>query len=1121
MSEVGQSTEDRANAILDAWLQFIQLEDFSSSQVNDIKSKDVTISNDNIVIGRQLFLELQKAHNVKKIGQAIPWVLSFPQIFTVEYGKKKFCPLFSLDVTAILTGNYQADGWNIDELELSEAGSNLVTFLGIEEDRAENMVTKDGLKDFLEAILDTPIISFEDWMNTVSISKYRGNREYQVDRQPYFFKQQGSNFSRHLKQDIRNIRNTRLGDRNWLRPGQPAYEYLFGRPKLEKYEISYLGAFPTKYSPAASQVKALKHAQTEPVTVVQGPPGSGKTTLILHLIAQQVVSRALSIIENKTDVNNLTVVSSTNGKAVENVIERLSKDLPECFFYLSGGSKDAVESRDGAVEQLRKAIAYLQENTYDRAFQGTLAQQIRQIKAKLTAQENQYLNIQQQLKLDESRCPQLVQRLQQLNERFTQIHTQKHQLEQQVSNLKHFENLPQNLYKRIQVHLSSAKMQLSDEVRSRWTSFFGKSEQQIIADVVDRCQDDIGDTIGTPFEISLPTSRVEIDRQLKRVEEGLFRLGELRDFQYRLHQLDQESGDIRREWGEKKKQLADAESRLKNVPESFYGTFHIFFHADHVQLFELCRQFLEQETLRNKDRVSAALHLYQGILPGEPTKAKTIRHMEDDLNRHLQSISLMFPVVTSTLLSVKNMVPWLTECIDRVIIDEAGMITIHQPFPLLVRSRKATIVGDPFQIQPIVNQGETTLVRYYTEFFENNAALTSEDVQRYSPDEIKTATTYHRAAGASGNNDDIGQGIRLLEHYRCHPDIISFCDDIIRYGLTPNTAREPSLVGPNLLAYHVEGKMNVKVNQEEIEAVKKVVEHLIDHGYSAQDIGVISAFRAQADKLREVLSAQSPGLDKDAIGTVHTFQGSERRVIVLSTKACRERDNIAWFDRSPNLLNVAVSRAKELFILVGNLHLLESKGTHTRKLVEHIRQHGVILEYKLPTQFSQEYTASESTDIIYDCDHLEVLEDALIKAKKLYIVVPKISGPAARQFINSAKSALERGVKITVKYGRARRSSGHSEDSQTQEEKALSSLFASHTGARLLQQTDEGTNERILVCDDKFAVVGSWNWLSHVYAAACQKQALTPEVQICKEISFYTCDPSSVQSIKESIIVPE
>jgi superfamily I DNA and/or RNA helicase len=52
-------------------------------------------------------------------------------------------------------------------------------------------------------------------------------------------------------------------------------------------------------------------------------------------------------------------------------------------------------------------------------------------------------------------------------------------------------------------------------------------------------------------------------------------------------------------------------------------------------------------------------------------------------------------------------------------------------------------------------------------------------------------------------------------------------------------------------------------------------------------------------------------------------------------------DSLWFIDRRPNLLNVAVSRARELFILVGNLDLL-LKGNYTKQLVEYIKQFGEI-----------------------------------------------------------------------------------------------------------------------------------------------------------------------------------
>ena len=76
--------------------------------------------------------------------------------------------------------------------------------------------------------------------------------------------------------------------------------------------------------------------------------------------------------------------------------------------------------------------------------------------------------------------------------------------------------------------------------------------------------------------------------------------------------------------------------------------------------------------------------------------------MAENLDEHIKYLSLIFPVITVTLLSVRNMLPWTKRCVDRTIVDEAGMIPLHQTFPLLVRSRKAIIVGDLLQIEPVI-----------------------------------------------------------------------------------------------------------------------------------------------------------------------------------------------------------------------------------------------------------------------------------------------------------------------------------------------------------------------------------------------------------------------------------
>jgi AAA domain len=1107
------SNANKVDAILDAWLQFIRLEDLSNAKVSqeEAEYRNIKIKGNTLQIEENLFSEYNKKNTLRIQEQVNKiWMLSFPQISVVEEGKSKLCPLFGLDVTSILQGSYQPEGWDIENFEIAEAGENLSDFLGFDDGQLEQLNINDGLRLFLERTFNCDIESLEDWMAQVESPKY------QIKKQPYLFEFKGSNFSSNLKQDLKTIRKDRV--RIWLEQGNPAYEYLFGIPKPPTHETSYLGAFPT-HPPTDSQLKALKHAQSETLTAVQGPPGSGKTTLILHLIAQQVVDRALKLIETGKDTNNLIVVSSTNNRAVENVIERLSEDLSDSLFYLNGGSQKIIKQQGGAKEKLQQALDYLQKSNFDENQYRLLTAQIQKIKKDCISQEHAYLKMRQRRRVDESRHPQVIEELRSLQQQLSDRHRTKNQLEQREATLASYDHLPENVYRQIRSQFNTVGLELPKKTPHwliRWIYWLlGRTEQQILAKMARRCQSAIDQTLGTLFEIEPPLDRSALHQQRQKIDAGLDRLQELRTVREDIKHQAEELVTTNREHVEKQAELAAIEKSLAIPFEDYYSTFHTQYHDQHKELFNLSRQFLDQEALSRKREIEIALQLYLGSLSEDKReRSKPIRQMADNLEEQIKAISLIFPVITSTLQSIKNMLPWTEQCVDRVIIDESGMIHQHHTFPLLVRTRKAIIVGDPLQIEPIRNQTQQTLDRYFQEAFIKKG-LMPEDYDRYSPSEIDTATTYHRAAGATGEVGNLGKGIQLLEHYRCHPDIISFCDHIAKYDLICRTKQGKSPIGTNLVAYHVDGNISSNINQDEIKTIHRVIQHLLKYEYTFEDIGVISAFRAQADALQNYLDKEfcKPNIE---IGTVHTFQGSERRVIILSTKVCRQRDSVAWINRRPNLLNVAVSRAKELFILIGNLHRLEEAGSYTRQLVEHIRERGIILEYKEESKVLSKYHLSPRDSWIYDCDHLKALAEALQNAElELYVVTPTIRGKAAQKFNQEVVAALKRGIKITVIYGSPK--SGNEDETEGLDETKIKTLFNKYEGARIFQLKGHGTNERILICDTKFAVVGSWNWLSHVYLPACQKQQVTKEVQITRETSVRITEHETIQSKIEEI----
>ena len=123
----------KVDAILNAWFNYIALDDYSNAKIeaksDAIKQHGVSIVGDHVLIEQATFLELRRKKVIVTEGQKgqqeAVWALSFPQVLDVEKGKSYLCPLFSLDMTSILKGEHQEQGWNLNNLKLLEAGEKL------------------------------------------------------------------------------------------------------------------------------------------------------------------------------------------------------------------------------------------------------------------------------------------------------------------------------------------------------------------------------------------------------------------------------------------------------------------------------------------------------------------------------------------------------------------------------------------------------------------------------------------------------------------------------------------------------------------------------------------------------------------------------------------------------------------------------------------------------------------------------------------------------------------------------------------------------------------------------------------------------------------------------------
>lgn len=94
-----------------------------------------------------------------------------------------------------------------------------------------------------------------------------------------------------------------------------------------------------------------------------------------------------------------------------------------------------------------------------------------------------------------------------------------------------------------------------------------------------------------------------------------------------------------------------------------------------------------------------------------------------------------------------------------------------------------------------------------------------------------------------------------------------------------------------------------------------------------EEICVMSPYREQVKRLRKNFRTQ--GLRHVNVGPVEAFQGSEHRVVIICTTRARERflkadaEKRAGLIGEHRLLNVAITRAKEGLITIGNPWILE------------------------------------------------------------------------------------------------------------------------------------------------------------------------------------------------------
>ena len=305
------------------------------------------------------------------------------------------------------------------------------------------------------------------------------------------------------------------------------------------------------------------------------------------------------------------------------------------------------------------------------------------------------------------------------------------------------------------------------------------------------------------------------------------------------------------------------------------------------------------------------------------------RKNKDVIKESWNWINMVIPVISSTFASINYMFKNLGEnTIGYLFIDEAGQALPQASIGAISRSKQVMVLGDPAQIKPVLTLDSSILGILGKHY----------DVSdKYLSDNASTQTLVDNIS-KYGFYDDKGEwiGIPLWVHRRCRNQMYEISNIISYQG---NMVQGKDVDG-KVDWYDISGKASDKYVKEQGEFLKYKIKELIDQNPIIVDkddmIFVISPFRHVAAELKndlaDVLKNQCNKKDKKpiSIGTVHTFQGKEAPIIFL-VLGCDESNkgaaNWAMGSENPNIMNVAATRAKEEFYIIGNKKLFKELGS--------------------------------------------------------------------------------------------------------------------------------------------------------------------------------------------------
>lgn len=802
----------------------------------------------------------------------------------------------------------------------------------------------------------------------------------------------------------------------------------------EMLSVNHYGQMSNQFSLSNSQRYAMHHTTLlgdGDLIAVNGPPGTGKTTLLQSIVATSVIHHALNKMEPP-----VIVVSSTNNNAVTNVIESFGKVneiggdplvgrwLPEVKSYgayLKSSFKSEQAKSDwltilngkggprGYFEQY-ETQDFLAEATpyYLEKCSQYLAKDIKEVKEAIHSLHDKLVG----------KCLEI--------QHIVNMHVVYQKLESSI-----IEKYPEGIQNAIHERTENLQRAMVE-----WTEHetLGTEWRRFLMD----------EPWWVPLLLKIPAIK-NISIRKKQLRNQYFcsvnRLPDLSDEDQINRWFGGQHDTLKRMRDRAEEQLTEAKKELAEYQSAKKDWEDL--------LFSLA--MIEGETyLECLDRTSRyeafklAVHYWEGqwlletekMLSDPGYKRNNGRQGRSLFWRRLAKITPCF--VTTLYMLPSFFSAWegrtfpMYEYIDMLIIDEAGQVVPEVAGASFSLAKKAIIVGDTLQIQPVwsiptaVDIGNLKYHELQTDSYTYDD-LTNTGMLASCGSVMEIARRQTKYSTAEGDG-----GFWLTEHRRCVPEIIAYCNELAYHGkLEPKRKSIGDYFLPHMGYAHIPGSSEKRGGSVENKLEAEVIVSWIDRNkdellkfYSVEGltriediVAVVTPFAPQKRLLVEKL--EQVGLKGVKAGTVHTLQGDERPIVIFSPVYDSNHASEYYFNQGVYMLNVAVSRARDSFLVFGDMGVFSTaSSTPSGLLAKYLfaKEENEIKNVDLDNYFNTRY--GTPVEHIHELEvHREILRNCIQSAnKEIHIISPFLSSAAikADQLEALFDEAVKRGVTVSV-----------------------------------------------------------------------------------------------------------